>query len=1032
MKKAFLLLIALLTTVCSALWAEPISESQARSIAASFMASRAKQLTPLRKARKAPKNTADSTATAAAAYYVFNADEGYVIVAGDDRAPAVLGYSDEGTFVDDDVPVAMQALLDGYAAQITALEQGATSTALRTSGAAITPLLKTQWNQDSPYNKLMPSLPSGEQAVTGCVATALAQVMAFWKWPACPTRKLPEYTSETLLIHMPELPVVDFRWDILQNNYLKTDTESDAARAAATLNLYCAQAMQMDFKTESSGANTSAIPSTAHTFFDYDADAHFEARLNYSTQEWADLIYGELEAGRPVIYSGSKKSGGHAFVCDGYDGSGLFHINWGWNGQGNGYFLLNVLNPDEQGTGSASGAYGYVLSQSALVGFQPNKGSSNRLEISSVNFVVNSYVDTRESTGDNFSVNVTGEFHNSTSDTLAVRYGWGLYDESGNFVERLISYYNDVFRPGRYSTLRNLQLNLGAGRTDGIFRIVPMYCENGTSNWRPCVGGERNYVEVTIDGLHCTFTGHGTTGVRDYTVNNILTSGNLYNGRPVNIDVNITNNGQANNQYLHMFVDDKFSGTALVTVEPGATGDIIYPYLTADAGSHTFKWSWNDDGSNPITSSTITFSQMPAASLSASCQVLDVTDATNKVITSTTFSVALTVTNIGSTTYDDDILAELYKHTHGTTGSRVQGSRQRLTLAPGESTTLQFDMTDVCDAWKYFIYFSYFSEGRKVEFAKTPNYTIAFPVEPAPFLRGNVKIRNIADDEGTSYVLGDSFNIRLTLLNEGTAAYDDDVTAVLFERRGTSNIEVQRVSRHLTLEAGEYTTMAFDLTDVVDGRTYHVYSYFYLKGEQTLLVDARTSNYLVLQTPPPPSANLDAIAFITDMAFDDDGNKVVASDTFSVELVITNKDNKPYDNDIVVKLFEGSEPGSGTEVQSVSQHLTLAADPDQPVTMQFDMTDVIDGRQYYAQAYYYNRGELTPLTLTQSLPMLFPIILGDVNGDSEITIADVTALVNIILGKDTTGYSLRAADVNKDGETTIADVTALVNIILGK
>ncbi len=119
-------------------------------------------------------------------------------------------------------------------------------------------------------------------------------------------------------------------------------------------------------------------------------------------------------------------------------------------------------------------------------------------------------------------------------------------------------------------------------------------------------------------------------------------------------------------------------------------------------------------------------------------------------------------------------------------------------------------------------------------------------------------------------------------------------------------------------------------------------------------------------------------------------------------------------------------------MQSVSQHLTLAADPDQPATMQFDMTDVIDGRQYYAQAYYYNRGELTPLTLTQSLPMLFPIILGDVNGDSEITIADVTALVNIILGKDTTGYSLRAADVNKDGETTIADVTALVNIILGK
>ena len=104
---------------------------------------------------------------------------------------------------------------------------------------------------------------------------------------------------------------------------------------------------------------------------------------------------------RPVIFSGSKKTGGHAFICDGYDGNGMFHFNWGWNGQSNGFFLMNVVNPDAQGTGSASGAYGYVLDQSALIGIEPGETSNERI-LTAADFTYRNAMTTRNSADEDF------------------------------------------------------------------------------------------------------------------------------------------------------------------------------------------------------------------------------------------------------------------------------------------------------------------------------------------------------------------------------------------------------------------------------------------------------------------------------------------------------------------------------------------------------------------------------------------------------------------------------------------------------
>ena len=791
MSRIHTLFIAMcLALASSTAMAEAITEGQARNIAQRFLTAHRMTSSGLKLEQKRHSLNA-STPSDHAAYYVFNngsGQSGYVIVAGDDRAPAVLGYSDRGHFDTQDIPEALQSLLDGYAAQIEALEQGAKAAPQLTTAGAIAPLVTATWSQNNPFNTLLPFVPSGKHAAVGCVATALAQVMYYWQWPARPTRPIAAYTSQytssgqTLSYFMPELPVIDFNWPVMQDSYLYSDSTNVAGIAAATLSLYCAQAMEMTFKPSSSGATTSAIPCQAATYFDYDARAHMESRGNYTTQGWADLLYNELAAGRPVIYSGSKKSGGHAFICDGYDGNGMFHFNWGWNGKSNGYFLLNVLNPDLQGTGSASGTYGYILTQGAIIGFQPDKGGDHVFELTIRDHVLKSYVGTRSYSSGSFKANVSGIFYNYTSDTLNVQLGWGLFDGQ-EVVDVLYSRHSSALKPGYRITYDDQQLLFGSGMTTGTYRIMPMYCEYGTSNWRPCAGSDRSFIEVTINGNSCTVTGHGSSAAPDYTINGTTVSGTLHNGRPADINLSMTNNGESRNDVLYMFANGTLASAAYLNLEQGQTGEIPFVFMPSAAGNYTLTWSWKDDGSDPIHSYNLTITPMPAADLSATIKVLNVTDNENHIITGTAFSLELTITNNGSTTYDEDISAKLYKNIYDNTGSAVQGKNQRITLEPGETKTIRFDMDNVIDNWKYFVNTLYYSEDTQKSLIKSATYTMAL-VEPVLIVTGDVNgDGNVNISDVTALI-----NLLLTKQGQSNPAADvngngevniNDVTALI-------------------------------------------------------------------------------------------------------------------------------------------------------------------------------------------------------------------------------------------------------------
>jgi archaellum component FlaF (FlaF/FlaG flagellin family) len=262
--------------------------------------------------------------------------------------------------------------------------------------------------------------------------------------------------------------------------------------------------------------------------------------------------------------------------------------------------------------------------------------------------------------------------------------------------------------------------------TSGTYRIMPMYSEYGQNNWRPCAGADNNYIEVTINGNECTFTGYGTAAECDYVINDIAMTGYMHNGRPINFDVNMTNNGQSDNKLLYMFNNGAFIAAGYVDLGAGETGNVHYTYLFQNAGNYTLTWSWNEDGSDPIATRTITINPMPAANLSATCTVLNVPSGTY-TINSDKFSVELTITNNGQTTYDEDISVKLYKSIYGNTGTMVQAFDQRVTLAPNASTNLVFHFDNVMDGWKYFCNAFYYSNGDQIDFAGVGTCTVVFP-----------------------------------------------------------------------------------------------------------------------------------------------------------------------------------------------------------------------------------------------------------------------------------------------------------------
>lgn len=291
---------------------------------------------------------------------VFNRDGGgFLVTTGD----ALAGYSDSGSFDPVAIPPALDALL-----REAAREASATG---NFSYTPVAPLLgEIAFDQTEPYNNLCPTYVGAYRSATGCVATAMSQIMRLHKYPEHgygSNSYDPEFYPSMGTISLDFTQSI-YDWDNILPNYSVADYTEAQAAAVARLLYDAGVAVNMNYGPQS-GANNEDWPRALVTHFGYDKGVALRRRPYYTSREWLDMIHAELEAGRPVYAGGFAESGGHAFVFDGMDADGFLHVNWGWSGMSDGYFSLNLLTPPTQGTGGANG--GFNTRQVIVTGIRP-------------------------------------------------------------------------------------------------------------------------------------------------------------------------------------------------------------------------------------------------------------------------------------------------------------------------------------------------------------------------------------------------------------------------------------------------------------------------------------------------------------------------------------------------------------------------------------------------------------------------------------------------------------------------------------
>lgn len=394
-------------------------------------------------------------------YYVFpNANsKGFTIVSGDDRLPEIVGYSSQGSYDENNLPEGFISFMKAYQnlynkvnlgdaealknlAEIKAWRNKKNASAASTS--AVAPLLgNIEWDQTSPYNNMCPKYDSVHVAATGCVATAMAQVMAYYKYPKQLKADIPGYVNRWNGIPM-EIPTITqeegiYDWDNMLPKYNKEANATQQQKdAVAKLMYHCGAAVRMSYGPESGAAVSS---SKLAKYFGYDADLMMDlSRSSFTLDKWMQIIDTELAAGRPVLYGGQSSENGHQFICDGKDENGLYHINWGWSGNQNAYFDLSILNPEKGGTGSGSAADGFNRYCTMTIGIAPDNGvvDAPLAQIPSISVLYDAdYVvitkGTRKSKSDKFEFTQQVIFVNQVKQAFKGFLGLGILQKDGSY-----------------------------------------------------------------------------------------------------------------------------------------------------------------------------------------------------------------------------------------------------------------------------------------------------------------------------------------------------------------------------------------------------------------------------------------------------------------------------------------------------------------------------------------------------------------------------------------------------------------------
>ena len=622
--KRILFLLAITMATVGGLRAAQISETDARQVADNFFAAKSLRLNAV----AGPSMTRLAYTAEQGRFYVYDRgrNNGFVVVAGDDRLPQVLGYGESGDFNAAVVPPAMRYWMDEMNRQIAYLQSHSNVAAHVPAKRAnvVNPLMSTFWDQGTPFNDLCPTYLDGngdpKRAVTGCVATAFAQVMNYYKWPDVGTGSH-SYTCN-VNDNTPTQLSADFsqsvyRWDLMLDRY-DNNSSPESCEAVAKLMSDVGISMDMGYGS-SSGASERYAMESMRRYFKYNNNCYLMNRDYFGADEWDQILVDEISARRPIVYCGystsATETSGHAFVLDGFDADGYFHVNWGWGGSSDGYFLVSVLAP---GSGMD-----FKHMQDGIFGLVPNYRAN---EVERVMYVHSQLVPKVTSAAmgsriefdiDNFSVDgnkldTAGYYQSGNYVTYyaEIPLSLAIYDSEG--VERQSMNFIYTHEFDSWASGQNLYYNLPSSLEDGEYKFKLSYSDDGGVTYdKPVLdfSGKELYVKMIVRDNTAYLSDCFLSNT--YTVDELVVHGDVMVNQTIDVDVNMsyrtwwsTQQGPLGNVYLSIVKDgEEVSHSQLYEVQMRSNQPTTYPMqITAPAEWGRYELMLNDESGNHMMS----------------------------------------------------------------------------------------------------------------------------------------------------------------------------------------------------------------------------------------------------------------------------------------------------------------------------------------------------------------------------------------------------------------------------------------------
>ena len=642
MKPKILLLATMFAFLQIQLFAEHVSADKASRVGMNFMKQKYSYINTRGEALKMYKSIELTQITSRTVgnqhFYAFNLNDnqGWVLVADDDRSIPILGYSKSGEFVTDNLPANIEDWLVGISSEIQyiidndiiadkrttslwkELASGVSTEFINKGEKVVNPLVQTRWNQAPYYNDLCPyDSQYGERTVTGCVATAMAQVLKYWNYPDVGSGSH-SYSTNSYGTLYANFGGTQYDWNNMPNRVTSPNN------AVATLMYHCGVSVDMSYGVASTGgsgayviSNYTPVENCAEyafkNYFGYKSSAHGEMKDYTGDSQWKSMLRADLDASRPLVYAGFG-NGGHCFVCDGYDNSDMFHFNWGWDGQNDGYYPLTALNPGSGGAGG--GSYSFTNNQQAIFGLEPNGngggggGGGGGGSSTNADLRLYSALSVESQIWFGSEIKVTASIGNWGEATFSGNFCAAAFDENGNFIDFIgtesVNLDGGYYRECEFSTSGNVVF------VPGQYQVALFY-KTSEEDWTIIDDGNYNN--------YGTFQIYYEDDIETYSDFDILSNGGrLIQGSTAQVKVDVANTG--NSTYygkvrvnLSTLNGEWVQNIEVINVNDGLSSGYYYSMtfegeITAEPGTYHMELSYYNDGwyyagayysSNPIT-----------------------------------------------------------------------------------------------------------------------------------------------------------------------------------------------------------------------------------------------------------------------------------------------------------------------------------------------------------------------------------------------------------------------------------------------